>query len=334
MCNFHKRRNGIDRIRIGGEWRHGEENVRSSVVNAYNIMLTDPGGWRANPEGVLFSRLGDREASGLEVSFTEEEVFSALLDLNGDKALGPNDFTVAFWQFSWDIVKKDVMDFFKDFHQHGRFVKSLNSTFLVLIPKKEGVEDIKDFRPISMVGSLYKLLAKVLANRLKKVMSRLVNLAQNAFVEGRQILDAPLIANEVIDSILRRKEKGVLYKLDIEKAYDQINWNFIVMVLKKMGFGEKWVVCFKWCISTALFSILINGSPVGFFNSSKGLWQGDPLSSYLFVKAVVGGYLSGYKFKGSEREGLVSHLLFADDTPKIKWFILTGSWLGSKLYPS
>ena len=89
-----------------------------------------------------------------------------------------------------------------------------------MIPKKELAENIKDFRPISLVGILYKLLAKVLANRLKKVMSRLVNLAQNAFVGGRQILDAPLIANEVIDSILRRKEKEVLCKLDIEKAYD------------------------------------------------------------------------------------------------------------------
>ena len=219
-------------------------------------------------------------------------------------------------------MKKDVMDFFKDFHQQGRFIKSLNSTFLVPISKKEGVEDLKDFRPISLVGSLYKLLA----NKLKKVMSSLVNLAQNAFVERRQILDAPLIAKEVIDSILRRKEKGVLCELDIEKSYDQINWNFIVMVLKKMGFGEKWIGWIKGCISIASFSILINGSSMGFFNNSRGLRQGDPLSLYFFVlgmeafslminKAVDGGYLSGYKFRGrNRRKGLVSHLLFVDDT--------------------
>ena len=124
------------------------------------------------------------------------------------------------------LYKFDIMDLFKDFHERGRFGRSLNSTFLVLISKKErkgggggGEEDLKDFRPISLVGSMYKLIAKVLANKLKKVMNGLVNTAQNAFVEGRQILDASLIANEVIDSILK-KERGLLNKLDIEKAYD------------------------------------------------------------------------------------------------------------------
>ena len=79
----------------------------------------------------------------------------------------------------------DIMDLFKDFHERERFGKGLNSTFLVLIPKRRGAEDLKDFRPISLVGSLYKLIAKVLANRLKKVMNGLVNPAQNAFLEGR-----------------------------------------------------------------------------------------------------------------------------------------------------
>ena len=111
------------------------------------------------------------------------------------------------------------MGLFIDFHEHGSFVRSLNSTFVVLILKRGGTEDLKDFIPISLIGSIYKLIAKVSANRLRKVMNKLVNSAQNAFVEGRQILDASLIANEVIDSMLKKKEKGVLYKLDIEKAY-------------------------------------------------------------------------------------------------------------------
>ena len=118
----------------------------------------------------------------------------------------------------------------------------------------------------------------------------------------------------------------VLCKLDIEKAYDHLNWNFLLSVLRRMGFGERWIGWISWCISTVTFSVLINGTPEGFFNSSRGLRQGDPLSPYLFVigmeafsrlihRAVRGGFLSGCRIKGRRGDGaLVSHLLFADDT--------------------
>ena len=150
--------------------------------------------------------------------FLEEVIFATPNDLNGDKASGLDGYTTAFWQSNWGSYKEDILKLFKDFHRIGKFVKSLNTTFIVMILKKGGVKAFKDYMPISLVGSLYKLIAKVLANGLKKVMSQLVNKAHNAFVEGRQILDAFLIANKVIDSMLRKKEKGILCKLDIEKA--------------------------------------------------------------------------------------------------------------------
>ena len=218
------------------------------------------------------------------------------------------------------------MGFFKDFFEHNKFVRNLNSTFLVLIPKKENAVDINDFRPISLVGGLYKVLAKVLANRLKRVVEQVVSITQNAFVEGRQILDAVLIANEAVDAVLKRKEKGLFCKLDIEKAYDHLQWNFLLGVMEKMGFGRKWLNWIKWCISTATFSVLVNGTPSCFFRSSRGLRQGDPLSPYLFVlgmealsglieRAVQGGFLSGCYIGRRNGEGMVvSHLLYADNT--------------------
>ena len=171
-----------------------------------------------------------------------------MMKMNGDKAPDPDGLTVAFWQNAWDFTKEEIMEMFKEFHEHNSFVRSLNNTFLVLIPKKSGAEDLGVFRPISLLGGLYKLLAKVLANRLKKVIGKVVSSAQNAFVMGRQILDASLIANEVIDLWQKRKEKGLICKLDIEKAYDSINWNFLMKVLQKMGFGNKWVPDVELCV--------------------------------------------------------------------------------------
>ena len=135
-----------------------------------------------------------------------------------------------------------------------------------------------------------------------------------------------LIANEAIDSVLKNNESGILCKLDIEKVYDKVDWNFILTVMQKMDFGEKWIRWIKWCISTASFSVLVNGTPTGFFQSSRVMRQGDPLSFYLFVivmevfcaflkRAVKGDFLSGCRVKGRSEEGvLISHLLFADDT--------------------
>ncbi|KAJ9682618.1 hypothetical protein PVL29_018523 [Vitis rotundifolia] len=330
MANAHRRRNNVDRIKINGAWLTEENGIREGIANAFRLLLSNPGDWRPSVSGLQFDTLESLDASALEIPFTEEEVFNALLGCNGDKAPGPDGFSMAFWQFAWDFVKADVMCFFKEFYDNGKFVKSLNATFMVLIPKKAGAEDLGDYRPISLVGSLYKWLAKVLANRLKKVVGKVVgkvvSKAQAAFVEGRQILDAVLIANEAIDSTLKNNERGILCKLDIEKAYDKVDWTFILTVMQKMGFGEKWIRWIRWCISTASFSILVNGTPTGFFQSSRGLRQGDPLSSYLFViamevfsvflkRAVEGGFLSGCRVKGRREEGvLISHLLFADDT--------------------
>ena len=150
---------------------------------------------------------------------------------------------------------------FRRFHESGSFVRSLNATFLVLIPKKGKAEDLKDFKPISLVGGLYKWLTKVLANRLKEVLAKVISMSQNVFVEGRESMDEVLIANKAIDSILKSNRGTILCKLDIEKAYDHVDWSFLLAVLEKMGFGERCRRWIKWCLSTARFSVMVNGCP-------------------------------------------------------------------------
>jgi len=162
-------------------------------------------------------------------------------------------------------------------------VSSLNTTFIGLIPKKVGATNIKDFRPISLVGCIYKLLSKVLVRRLRGVIGNLISMNQNAFVGGRQILDAVLIASELIDS---KVKAGVVCKLDIEKAYDPVNWKFLINVLNKMGFGGRWIGWICYCISSSSFAVLVNGSPTDFFLPSRGLRQGDPISPLLYLLVI------------------------------------------------
>ncbi|XP_060190615.1 uncharacterized protein LOC132619869 [Lycium barbarum] len=147
-----------------------------------------------------------------------------------------------------------------------------------------------------------------------------------AFIKGRQIMDAVLIANECVESRQRSQKPGILCKLDIQKAYDHLNWNFLVQMLQKMGFGARWIRWIKQCISTVRFSVLINRTPNGFFPSQRGLRQGDLLSPFLFILAMEGlsnmiqtakvkGWVRGFQVDNRLVNNLeVTHLQYADDT--------------------
>ena len=190
-------------------------------------------------EGLEFDRIGVMERDWLEWKFEREEILQVVSDLEGDKAPGPDGFTMAFYQHCWRVVGEDVLAVFDEFFHHCKFEKSLNATFIALIPKKNLASDIRDFRPISLVGSVYKILAKVLANRLRVVLDQLISENQNSFVGGRQILDSVLITNECVDNREKSRVPRVICKLDIEKAYDHVNWEALLYLLNRMGFGVK-----------------------------------------------------------------------------------------------
>ena len=137
------------------------------------------------------------------------------------------------------MLKKDIMAVFTNFHARGKFEKSLNSTFISLIPKVSGAMELKDFRSTSLVSGIYKIISKVLANRLRLMMNKIISTPQNAFVKGRQILDSVLIASESLDFRLKSREPGLLCKLDMEKAYDHVSWDFLLYMLRRYEFGQK-----------------------------------------------------------------------------------------------
>lgn len=247
----------------------------------------------------------------------------ALKRLGQDRAPGPDGFQVNVIVKCWSFMKNDIMEVVRKFESSGFIDWRLKSTFISLLPKKSVVEEIKDLRPISLSNTVFKAISKVLAERLKLLLPKLVSNSQTAFIKGRQILDSILIANECLDSRLKSKKPGLICKIDLEKAFDNVKWSFVDEVLQQMGFGQIWRMWIKGCIEKIPFSILVNGSSCGKFLSEKGLRQGDPLSPFLFLlvsevlnimfsKASCAGKVGGFSVKNGGTT--ISHLQFADDT--------------------
>ncbi|XP_038701830.1 uncharacterized protein LOC119998553 [Tripterygium wilfordii] len=204
-------------------WRIELRELRAEILAFYRSLFEESFHWRPSFDELPLNALSEEEALWLERPFDEDEIKDAFDCCNGDKAPSPNGFTMAFFKRLWPIMKRDIVEFFNEFHGNAEFVDSLNTTFVTLVVKKEEAHDIRDFRPISLLGSIYKRLAKFLAKRLRRVLGSVINNAQHAYLEDRQIIDASLIANEVVDHYSKLKKSGIMCKLDMEKAFDNVN---------------------------------------------------------------------------------------------------------------
>nr|GEY07350.1 RNA-directed DNA polymerase, eukaryota, reverse transcriptase zinc-binding domain protein [Tanacetum cinerariifolium] len=228
----------------------------------------------------------------------------------------------------WSSIENDVFAAVSHFFTFGDIPNGCNSCFIDLIPKVPDANLVKDFRPISLIRSMYKIIAKILKNRLVGVLWDIVNEVQSAFITGRQILDGPFILNEVIQWCKLKKKQSLIFKVDFEKAYDSVRWDFLDDVLKKFGFGNKWCAWIQSCLRSSRGSIIINGSHTQEFQFFKGLKQGDPLSSFLFILIMESLHLSFQRvmdvgmFKGINLSPLVnlSHMFYADDV------VFVGQW--------
>ena len=166
MANSNRRNNSISTLLIDGELSTDQTAIGEAITQFYTGLYMDEVGWRPKLDKLDFPILSNDDAGLLVRPFDEEEVVGVMKGFNGDKAPGPDGFPMAFFQVCWDIILYDIMEVIKYFHARGTFVTSLNATFLTLISKKTEAIEVKDFRPISLVGGVYKIVSKVLANRL------------------------------------------------------------------------------------------------------------------------------------------------------------------------
>ncbi|KAL2247920.1 UNVERIFIED_CONTAM: putative mitochondrial protein, partial [Sesamum indicum] len=253
---------------------------------------------------------------------TMAEVREAVFCIEPESVAGPDGFGAIFYHTCWDLVSEDVFCAVSEFFRGIAMPKSFTATTISLIPKTASPVSWSEYRPISLCNVTNKICTKLMSIRLGHVLPKVLSPSQSGFVPGRLLSDNVLLAQELVHSLeSRRSEANVIFKLDMAKAYDRVNWEFLFQVLRLKGFPQHWINLVANAVSNCWFSVLVNGEHAGFFHSTRGLRQGDPLSPALFVLAA--DYLSQglnrlfvahpmmyYQSPGRVR---VSHLAYADD---------------------
>jgi hypothetical protein len=202
------------------------------------------------------------DLADLELPVSELEIWETIKTIPSDKATGPDGFTGRFYKVCWNIIKQEVMNVVAAlWNRNSLNLSKLNSAYITMVPKVEGADQVKDFRPISLVHIFAKLVTKILANRLGKKLNNMVSPIQSAFIKGRFIQDNFMLVQQTARLFHSQSKARLLFKLDITKAFDSISWPFLIEVMKQMGFGDFWrdIICGLFGSSST--QVLLNGCP-------------------------------------------------------------------------
>lgn len=323
-----KIRNGTQKMAV---LRDGEliiddhDGIAQHVLNFYTNLYASPNNCVPNDliSRVVPSLVTDAENDILTAIPSTEEIKLAVFSMNGDGAPGSDGFAGCFYQLFWDVIGQDVCSAVSQFFAQGWLPPNLNSNLVALIPKVKGTDRIEDFRPIALANFQFKVITKVLADRLAAIASRIISPQQRGFVRGRHIQDCICIASEAANLLDYKTFGGNLaLKLDIKKAFDTIDWDFLLSVLQAFGFNSKFRKWINVILHSAKLSFSVNGKSVGYLACQRGVRQGDPLSALLFciTEEVLSRGISDLVRRGALSpitgpNGFQSpnHVMYADD---------------------
>lgn len=322
-----KRKNTITSIQdnSGNTWQESTK-LNSIFIDYFNNIFNSS---YDHYDDVIFNVVNNRitiqDYNFLNTPFTALEIKEAIRNLKANSAPGPDGLTALFYQQYWDIIGSDIIEYTLNILNNEGDIKDINHTYISLIPKIKTPSKPEEFRPISLCNVLLKIITKTLANRIKVILPNIVYENQSAFLLVRLITDNSLIAFESFNYINKPRKHNngfVGIKLDIAKAYDSLEWNFINNTLQAIGFPPNLVKTIMLCISSVTFSVLINGQPTDPFQPKRGIRQGDPLSPYIFILCaeVLSGMIARDQINGlitgisiATNAPPISHLLYADD---------------------
>jgi hypothetical protein len=241
-------------------------------------------------EEVIPNMVTDEANAILTMLPSHDEIKAAVFALNKDSAPGPDGFGAFFFQHYWDIISIDVINAVLEFFNTNWILPGFNSNIIALLPKTPDATSIDQYRPIAMANFKFKIISKIIADRLASLMPGIVSEEQKGFIHERNIKDCLCIASEATNLLHNKSFGGNLaLKIDIAKAFDTLDWNFLLKVLKSFGFNETFGTWIKVILHSAYLSVSINGKSHGYFNCSRGLGKVtlSHLSCFVWLKMCL-----------------------------------------------
>ncbi|KAK8942463.1 hypothetical protein KSP39_PZI008699 [Platanthera zijinensis] len=318
-----KHENRIHSLLLGDETVTEDSRIVQEFLQHFNARWGLPDEFPDAALPLPNRTIDEVQAQILLSPITETEIKGAVFSFGRNKAPGFDGVTHSFFTHFWSFTTPDLMAAIYEFFSTGIMDKNWKDTIVMLIPKCAHPNKPEHYRPISLCSSIYKVAAKIIANRIKPLLGGLISVEQAAFVPSRLLSDHCIIAQELIHRLHTTESRNgyMAIKLDMEKAFDRIQWSFVRRVLQAFNFPPFWIKLIMECITHPRYGLLINGSKSEWIHAARGLRQGCPLSPYIFIMcseflslSVKASPHPGVGFKVSALAPKISHLLFADDT--------------------